>query len=55
MTQERDSLEKLISQDPLWAAEELVQIKRELETISNLAHEDGSRLAHRALQSLIWK
>lgn len=55
LTRERDRLEILITSDPLWAAEELLQLKQALETIQSLVHEDGSQVAYRALQSPIWK
>jgi len=48
---ERDDIEQAIADDPLWAAQEIVDVKRALEQIASLAHEDGSSIAHKALQS----
>jgi len=55
LTSERDKIEEAIADDPLTFAEEIVEIKRALERIESLAHEDGSDIAHKALQSKLFK
>jgi hypothetical protein len=47
----RDAIEEAAEDDALSMAEHVVELCDALETIAGLAHEDGSRIAHRALEA----